>query len=181
MSRIVVTEFLSLDGVMENPVWTLPYWNDEIAAFKGEETSAGQPLLLGRVTYEGFAAAWPQRTGDETGATYFNGTRKYVVSTTLEAVTWNQSVLLRGDAVQAITELKQQDGPDIVVHGSATLVATLMQHDLVDRYRLLVYPVVLGAGRRLFSEGASATLDLVESRAFSSGVVALIYEPKRSG
>lgn len=178
MRKLVVTEFLSLDGVMENPMWTLAYWNDEIAAFKGEETSANEPLLLGRVTYEGFAASWPQRGDEEPGASYFNGTRKYVVSTTLkEPLEWNNSHLIKGNIVEEIAKLKQEDGPDIVVHGSATLVQTLMQHDLVDRYRLLVYPVVLGKGKRLFEEGATAKLKLVETRSFGSGVAALVYEP----
>jgi dihydrofolate reductase len=178
MRNIVVTEFLSLDGVMEAPGWTFRYWNDEIAAFKGEETDASDALLLGRVTYQGFAAAWPQSTDE--GAPYFNGVRKYVVSTTLDTVEWNNSILINGDIVREIARLKQGDGRDITVHGSATLVQTLMQHDLVDRYRLLVYPVVLGKGKRLFSEGATATLKLLETRHFSSGVVALIYEPERA-
>ena len=177
MRNLVVTEFLSLDGVMEEPAWTFPYWNDEIAQFKGEETSANEPLLLGRVTYQGFAAAWPQRTDD--GAAYFNGTRKYVVSTTLDKVEWNNSTLIKDNIVEEITKLKQQDGQDLVVHGSATLVQTLVRHDLVDRYRLLVYPLVLGKGKRLFQEDTTATLNLVETRSFSSGVVALIYEPAR--
>lgn len=178
MRKLVVTEFVSLDGVMEDPAWTAPYWNDEIAKFKGDETSASDALLLGRVTYQGFAAAWPQRTEDEDpGAPYFNSVRKYVVSTTLDKVEWNNSWLIKGNIVDEITKLKQQDGKDITVHGSATLVQTLIQHDLVDRYRLLVYPVVLGKGKRLFQEGATATLKLVESKSFSSGVVALVYQP----
>jgi dihydrofolate reductase len=179
MRNIIVTEFLSLDGVMENPAWTFKYWNDEIAAFKGEETSANEALLLGRVTYEGFAEAWPKRKDEDPGASYFNGTRKYVVSTTLDVLAWNNSVLIKDNVLEAIRQLKQEDGPDIVVHGSATLVQWLMQQDLVDRYRFLVYPVVLGKGKRLFDEGSSATLNLVETRAFSSGVAALIYEPAR--
>ncbi len=178
MRKIVVTEFLSLDGIMEHPAWTFPYWNDEIAKFKGEETSASDALLLGRVTYQGFAAAWPESTDE--GADYFNNVRKYVVSTTLETVEWNNSRLINDNIVAAITNLKQQDGKDITVHGSATLVQTLMRHDLVDRYRLLVYPVVLGKGKRLFQEGTTATLKLVETQAFSSGVAALIYEPDRT-
>lgn len=178
MRKLVVTEFLSLDGVIEEPVWTFKYWNDEIARFKGEESAAGDALLLGRVTYQAFAAAWP-RSKDE-GAAYFNGVRKYVVSQTLEApLEWNNSTPIEGDIVPAIADLKRQDGQDIVVHGSATLVQTLMEHDLVDRYRLLVYPLVLGKGKRLFREGIPATLKLLESRAFSSGVVALVYEPER--
>lgn len=178
MRKIIVTEFMSLDGVIEEPMWTFKYWNDEIAAFKGEETSANEPLLLGRVTYQGFAAAWPNRTDEDPGAAYFNGTRKYVVSTTLDKVEWNNSVLVKGDIIDEIRKLKQQDGPDIVVHGSATLAQNLMQHDLVDRIRLLVYPLVLGKGKRLFQEGNTATLKLLEARAFGSGVAALIYEPE---
>jgi dihydrofolate reductase len=177
MRNVVVTEFLSLDGVMENPGWTFPYWNDEIAKFKGEETSASDAMLLGRVTYEGFAAAWPN--SQDEGAAYFNSVRKYVVSTTLDKAEWNNSQIIRGNIVEEIARLKQQEGQDITVHGSATLAQTLMQHDLVDRYRLLVYPVVIGNGKRLFKEGIPATLKLVESQAFSSGVVALIYEPAR--
>jgi dihydrofolate reductase len=178
MRKIVVTEFMSLDGVMEEPRWTFKYWNDEIAKFKGEESSASDALLLGRVTYQGFAAAWPQ-SKDE-GANYFNSVRKYVVSETLEEpLEWHNSTLIKDNIVEEITNLKQQDGQDIAVHGSATLVQTLMQHDLVDRYRLLVYPVVLGKGKRFFEEGIPATLKLLESQSFSSGVVALIYEPDR--
>jgi dihydrofolate reductase len=179
MRKITVTTFLSLDGVMENPSWTFPYWNDEIARFKGEETTVNDVLLLGRVTYEGFAAAWPQLTDEASGGRYFNGVRKYVVSNTLEKVEWNNSQIIRGDILQEITKLKQQEGENLVVHGSGTLVQWLMQHDLVDCYRLLVYPVVLGQGKRLFQEGVTATLQLVETRQFTSGVTALIYEPVR--
>lgn len=177
MRNLVVTEFLSLDGVMENPAWTFKYWNDEIANFKGEETSASDALLLGRVTYEGFAAAWPN-SKDE-GADYFNNIRKYVVSTTLDRADWNNSVIINGNVVEEIQKLKQQDGKDIVVHGSGNLIKTLMQHDLVDRYRLLIYPLVLGKGQRLFEEGTAEKLKLVESKSFSSGVVGIIYEPAR--
>ena len=178
MRKLVITEFLSLDGVMEDPRWTFKYWNDEIAAFKGEETSASDTLLLGRVTYEGFAEAWPQRKDE--GAEYFNNVRKYVVSKTLEEpLSWNNSTLVKGDIAEQVTDLKRQDGSDITVHGSATLAQTLMRHDLVDVYRLLVYPVVLGGGKRLFGEGIPANLELLESRSFGSGVVALIYGPDR--
>lgn len=177
MRNLIVTEFLSLDGIMENPGWTFKYWNDEIANFKGEETSDGQDMLLGRVTYEGFAAAWPN-SKDE-GAPYFNSTRKYVVSSTLDKAEWNNSHILRGDAVEEIRKLKRQDGPDIVVHGSATLVQTILQNNLADRVRLLVYPVLVGTGKRLFQEGTTATLRLVESRPVSAGVLALIYEPEQ--
>lgn len=177
MRKLVVTEFLSLDGVMEHPAWTMPYWNDEIASFKGEESLASDALLLGRVTYQGFAAAWPE-SKDE-GAEYFNSVRKYVVSTTLEKAEWNNSVLIKDNVVEEITRLRQQDGRDITVHGSGALVQTLIRHDLVDCLRLLVYPVVLGQGKRLFQDGTTATLKLVEAKSFSSGVAALIYEPDR--
>ena len=176
MRKIVVTEFVSLDGVMEDPSWTFPYWNDEIANFKGEESSASDALLLGRVTYQGFAAAWPE--SEDEGADYFNSVRKYVISETLkEPLEWNNSTLIKDNIVEEISNLKQGDGKDITVHGSATLVQTLIQHDLVDLYRLLVYPLVVGKGKRLFQEGIPATLKLLESQSFSSGVVALVYEP----
>ncbi len=177
MRNLIVTEFLSLDGVMENPAWTFPYWNDEIAQFKAAETSANEALLLGRVTYEGFAAAWPQRTDVKSGGAYFNGARKYVVSSTLDTLEWNNSVLVEGDPITAITKLKQEDGPDLVVHGSAMLAQALIEHKLVDRLRLLVYPVVVGEGKRLFKVGMQATFKLVEARALDKGVTALIYEP----
>ena len=180
MRKIVVTEFLSLDGVMETPAWTFPYWNDEIATFKTEEKNSSDALLLGRVTYQEFAASWPKiKPEKDPFAPYMNSVRKYVVSTTLDKAGWNNSVLIKGNLVEEVNKLKQQDGQDIAVHGSARLVQTLMQHDLVDNIRLLVYPVVVGKGQRLFKEGVTATLKLVESQSFSSGVVALVYEPAR--
>jgi dihydrofolate reductase len=179
MRNIIITEFLSLDGVMENPSWTFPYWNDESSQFKADETTSNDVLLLGRVTYEGFAASWPQRTDEASGGVYFNGVRKYVVTNTLDKVEWNNSHIIKGNIVEEITKLKQQDGENLVVHGSCTLAQTLIQHNLVDRIRLLVYPLVLGKGKRLFNEGTTATLKLVEARGFNSGVTALIYEPVR--
>ncbi|MBF2085646.1 dihydrofolate reductase family protein [Thermoleptolyngbya sp. C42_A2020_037] len=177
MRKIVVTEFLSLDGVMEEPAWTAPYWNDEIAKFKGEEQDTSDALLMGRMTYQGFAAAWPE-SKDE-GADYMNNVPKYTVSTTLDRLEWNNSTLIKDNIVEEITQLKQQDGQDILVYGSATLVHTLMQHDLVDRYRLLIYPVVVGEGKRLFKNGTTVALKLLESQFFGSGVLALVYEPDR--
>jgi dihydrofolate reductase len=177
MRKLVVTEFMSLDGVIENPMWTFKYWNDETANFKGAESLASDALLLGRVTYEGFAAVWP--ASKDEGAEYFNSVRKYVVSTTLDKAEWNNSVLIKDNAVEEIRKLKAQDGKDIIVHGSGLLIQTLIKHDLVDSYRFLVYPVVLGTGQRLFEEGTTATLKLIEAQPFSTGVVALIYEPNR--
>ncbi len=178
MRNVVVTEFMSLDGVIEDPAWTAPYWNDEIAKFKGDEQATTDALLLGRVTYQGFAAAWPESTDE--GADSMNNLPKYVVSTTLDTLEWNNSRLINDNIIDELTKLKQQDGQDILVYGSATLVQTLMQHNLVDRYRLLVYPVVVGKGKRLFDEGTTATLKLVETQQFGSGVVALVYEPERA-
>jgi len=178
MRKIIVTEFMSLDGVMENPAWTAPYWNDDIAKFKGDEQASIDALLLGRVTYQGFAAAWPESTDE--GADVMNNLPKYVVSTTLNEVEWNNSRLIKGDLVEELTQLKQQAGQDILVYGSATLVQTLMQYDLVDSYRLLVYPVIVGQGKRLFQEGIPVTLKLLEAQTLSGGVVALIYEPDRA-
>jgi dihydrofolate reductase len=177
MRKVVVTEFLSLDGIMEAPAWTAPYWNDEIAKFKGEESDSSDALLLGRETYQGFASAWPD--SEDEGAPYFNNVRKYVVSTTLDKAEWNNSVIINGNLAEEINKIKQQDGKNITVHGSGVLVQSLMQHDLVDVYRLLVYPVVVGQGKRLFKEGTTATLKLLEARALSGGVTALVYEPDR--
>ncbi len=179
MRKVVVTMFVSLDGVMEEPAWTMPYWNDEIAKFKLDELFATDAHLLGRVTYQGFAAAWPSRTDEAGFADRMNSLPKFVVSTTLEAVEWNNSRLIK-DAkrvAEEVSKLKQQPGQDILVAGSGELVQTLMQHDLIDEYRLLVYPVVLGSGRRLFRDGSKATLKLVETKTFSSGVVLLRYQP----
>src|SRR5215212_9123414 len=148
MRKIVVTEFVSLDGVIENPSWTFKYWNDETAKFKGEETTASDAMLLGRVTYQAFASAWPN--SKDQGAAYFNGTRKYVVSNSPITLDWNNSVQIKGDLAEEITRLKQQDGPDLVVHGSGKLAQSLLQNQLVDQVRLLMYPLVLGKGQRLF-------------------------------
>jgi dihydrofolate reductase len=176
MRKLVVTEFMSLDGVIENPMWTFKYWSDPIANFKGEETANSDALLLGRVTYEGFAQAWPN-SPDE-GAAYFNGVRKYVVSNTLKTADWNNSVIISGDLVAEVNKLKAQAGTNITVHGSGKLVQSLLRAGLVDTVRVLVYPVVLGQGQRLFEDGTTATLKLVESRPLGD-VIGLIYEPER--
>jgi dihydrofolate reductase len=179
MRKIVVSEFLTLDGVMEDPGWTFPYWNDKIATFKLDELFASDALLLGRLTYQGFAGAWPSRTDEEGYADRMNNLPKYVVSTTLEMAEWNNSTLIKENVVAQISELKQQPGQSILVFGSGTLVQTLVQHDLVDDFVLLLYPLVLGKGKRLFREGSNVMLRLVESQVFSSGVVALSYQPDR--
>ena len=188
MARIVVTEFVSLDGVMEDPGGAEGFkyggWTFEISRgeegdkFKLDETLGADALLLGRVTYEGFAAAWPSRTGEF--ADKFNNMPKYVASTTMDEAEWNNSTVLQGDAVEAIAKLRQESDGDIVVHGSGRLVRTLLEHDLVDELRLMVFPVVLGSGKRLFGETSDKKpLRLVDSRTVGDGVAILIYEPAR--
>ena len=188
MGRIVVTEFVSLDGVMEDPGgsensrhggWSFEFdRGEEGDKFKLDETLAAEALLLGRVTYEGFAAAWPSREGEF--ADKFNQMPKYVVSSTLEDPEWTNSTVLRGDVVEAVRTVKGEHEGDIVVHGSARLAQTLLEHDLVDEVRLMVFPVVLGSGKRLFGETThKKALRLVESKVVGDGVAILVYEPAR--
>ena len=176
MSRLAATLFMSLDGVVESPEkWSFPYWNDEIGKFKHEETFSSDALLLGRVTYEGFAAAWPSRKDPEGFADRFNSMPKHVASRTLKKLEWNNSHLVRGDIIAEVSKLKQQPGKDIVIHGSPGLIRSLMPHDLIDEYRLLVYPLVLGHGKRLFDETSPTNLKLVETKTYDTGVVKLVY------
>jgi dihydrofolate reductase len=186
MGRIVVTEFVSLDGVVEAPGggenfkhagWSFEIERgDEGNKFKLDETLASEALLLGRVTYEGFAAAWPSRTDEF--ADKFNSMPKYVVSSTLADPEWNNSTVLEGDVVEEVSKLKRGQDGDIVIHGSPQLVQTLIEHDLVDEYRLMVFPVVLGTGKRLFGETSDKkSLRLVDSKVVGSGVTILIYQP----
>jgi len=178
--KVVVSEFVSLDGVMEDPSWTFQFPSEDRDQYKFDELAAADALLLGRKTYEGFAAAWPQmeeQTG-EYGA-WMNGYPKYVVSTTLEeSLEWNNSTLIEGNVAEEVSRLKEQDGKDILVFGSAALVNTLVEHDLVDEYRLMVFPVVVGSGKRLFADGIDKkVLMLVETKTFGSGAIVLTYRP----
>jgi dihydrofolate reductase len=171
MRTVVVSEFVTLDGVIEAPnEWSMPYWNDDIARFKSEELVAADALLLGRVTYEHFASAWPSMV-EETGefGERMNGIRKYVVSTTLARAEWTNSTVVRD-----LDEVSALDGT-LLVAGSSTLIQALVARDLVDDYRLLVYPVVLGRGKRLFAEGTATDLAMVEARDIGSGVIAARY------
>jgi dihydrofolate reductase len=186
MRKLIVSEFVTLDGVMEGPGpvdpfpragWSMAYGGPEIGKIKFDELFASDALLLGRVTYEGFAAAWPSMKDEAGFADRMNGIAKYVVSTTLNEAAWNNTHIIRERPIEAIQALKEQQGQDILVGGSGALVQTLMRHNLVDEYRLLVYPVVLGTGKRLFKDGADATLKLVEARALPAGVALLRYEP----
>jgi dihydrofolate reductase len=190
VGRIVVTEFVSLDGVMEDPGGSENFaqggWSfkisrgDEGDKFKLDETFASEALLLGRVTYEGFAEAWPSRDGEF--ADKFNSMPKYVVSSTLADPDWNNTKVLKGEIAEEVAKLKQEHDGDIVVHGSARLAQTLIEHDLVDELRLMVYPVVLGSGKRLFGDTSDGKpLRLVDSKVVGDGVAILIYEPAESG
>jgi dihydrofolate reductase len=187
MGRIVVSEFVTLDGVMEDPGgaeksryggWAFRFdRGPEGNKFKFDELFAADALLLGRVTYQGFAAAWPGRTDEAGFANRMNNLPKYVVSTTLERAEWNNSRLIRSNVVDATAKLKEMPGGDILVAGSGQLVQTLMQHSLVDEFRLMVFPIVVGGGKRLFQEGSgSSALRLVEEKTVGSGVLTLVYQ-----
>ena len=188
MGKLVVSEFVSLDGVIEDPGgaegtefggWTFRFPAPDGQQLKLEELLAADVQLLGRVTYEAFAAAWPamEETTGEFG-TRINGMPKVVVSTTLTEATWRNTTIVADDVPGAVAKLKAEYDGDILVPGSATLIDTLRQHDLVDEYRLMVHPVVLGQGKRLFKDGAAPTdLSLVESRSVGPDVQLLIYRP----
>ena len=183
MGRIVVTEFVSLDGVMEDPGGSENFehggWSFEISRgeegdrFKLDETMESEALLLGRVTYEGFAEAWPSREGEF--ADKFNNMPKYVVSTTMEEPEWANSTVLEGDLADAVGELRDQHEGDVVVHGSAQLAQALLDEDLVDELRLMVFPVVLGSGKRLFGASGKKPLRLADAKAVGDGVTILVY------
>jgi dihydrofolate reductase len=189
MGRVVVSQFVTLDGVVEDPGgsenfdrggWAFDFdRGDDGDKFKLDEVMASEALLLGRTTYEGFAAAWPSREGDF--ADKFNTMPKYVVSTTLDDPEWNNSTVIKDDVPSEVSKLKEQVGGDILVNGSVQLVETLVENDLVDEYRLMVFPVVLGSGKRLFGETSeTAKLSLADSMPVGpDGVVVLTYEPAK--
>jgi dihydrofolate reductase len=186
MRKVVAAEYLSLDGVSEDPGgagafehrgWTIPYWNDELAKYQSDQLFASDTLLLGRVTYQEFVASWPLRSGDPF-SDRMNSLPKLVASTTLqEPLEWNAR-LLKGDLAEEVAKLKQQSGQDILIYGSAELVNRLMQHKLIDVYRVMLYPLALGSGKRLFREGGDkTTLRLSEVKTNGAGVVMLTYQP----
>lgn len=185
MGKLVITEFVSLDGVMEDPGGAEDYehggWAFEIERgaegdkFKLDEAFAAEALLLGRKTYEGFAEAWPSRDGEF--ADKFNGMPKYVASSTLENPEWNNSTVLGGDLAQEVSRLRSELDGDIVVHGSAQLAQFLIENDLLDELRLMVFPVVLGSGKRLFATSGKKPLRLASSQIVGGGVAILVYEP----
>jgi dihydrofolate reductase len=190
MRKLIVSTFLTLDGVMQAPGgpeedqsggfahggWSVNYWDERMGEVMGEAMSTGFDLLLGRKTYDIFAAFWPHT--DDPGAKPLNDATKYVASRSRPTLEWGNSVLLEGDVADAVTALKQEDGPELQVHGSGDLIQTLVRHGLVDEFRLWVFPVVIGSGKRLFAEGAiPAGLRLADSTVSTTGVVIGTYEP----
>ncbi len=195
MRKLVVGTFLTLDGVMQAPGdpqedteggfehggWQIPYFDADAGRIMGEQIAATDALLLGRVTYQIFAAFWPSAPADDPMAKKLNSVPKYVVSTTLDKVEWNNSTLIKGNIAEEVARLKQQPGSGYLsVTGSGKLAQTLMQHNLVDEYGLWVHPIVLGSGKRLFAEGiVPANLKLVDTQTTGSGVVILTYQPAK--
>jgi dihydrofolate reductase len=191
MRKLMVGTFMTLDGVMQAPGgpeedpsggfgyggWSVNYWDDMMGQVMGEQMSVPFDLLLGRKTYDIFAAFWPNAPEDA-GGKPLNDATKYVVSRSRPPLEWGPSALIEGDAAVGIAELKKGDGPDLQVHGSGNLIQTLMRHNLVDQYRLWVFPLVIGSGKRLFADGTiPAGLKLVDSKFSTTGVVIGTYEP----
>jgi dihydrofolate reductase len=191
MRKLIVSTFLTLDGVMQAPGGpgeddsggfalggrSVNYWDEQMGQVMGEAMSAPFDLVLGRKTYDLFAAYWPHAT-DQAGAKPMNDATKYVASRSQPTLEWSKSVLIEGDAAEGFTALKKEDGPELQVHGSGNLIQTLLGHNLVDQYRLWIFPLVIGSGKRLFSEGAiPSALKLVDSKVSTTGVVIGTYEP----
>jgi dihydrofolate reductase len=184
MRKVVASEFVSLDGVVESPdKWHFPYFNDQMGDAIGAAMAASDAMLIGRVLYEEWAAFWPKQDPDENPiAARMNGVRKYVVSTTLEEpLEWQNSTLIGDDIAEEISRLKEQPGKDISISGSPTLVRSLLEDGLLDELRLMLHPIVVGSGKRLFGDGGDQkALELVDSKTFSTGVLYLTYQPAPS-
>ena len=184
MRKVVASELVSLDGVMESPEeWAFSYSNAEMAEANEAGMAAADAMLFGRVTYQEFAAFWPyQNSAEQPFTNYLNNTPKFVVSTTLkEPLEWQNSTLIKGDVAEEIARLKRQPGKDIGIVGSGVLVRSLLKDGLLDELTLMVHPVVLGSGKRLFEEGGDQrTLELVDSKTFGTGVLYLTYQPAQS-
>jgi dihydrofolate reductase len=180
MRKIVVVTYLSLDGVMEQPAWSMPYWGEELWNFQRENLFCSDALLLGRTTYEEFKQVWSSRTDEAGFADRMNSMPKFVVTSSTAAPEWN-ATFITGDIPGEITKLKDQPGQDILVNGSGRLCELLRRNMLIDEYRLMVFPVVVGHGRRLFSEDAATTLELAETMATDKGVMVSTYRPVAEG
>jgi dihydrofolate reductase len=179
MRKIIASTYATLDGFIDNPhLWSLGYWCDEAAAYARDLLFASDALLLGRVTYEGFAQAWPSMTDEGGFADRMNALPKFVVSTTLDAGGWGDTTIIGGDDLaERIAKLKDQPGQDILSYGCGRLSDALLEHGLLDEIRIWVHPVVTGAGQRLFREGTTATLELLDTHRFPTGVVVHSYRP----
>jgi dihydrofolate reductase len=179
MRKITAGLFISLDGVIEAPeTWHFPYFNDEMGAAVGGAMAESDTMLLGRRTYEEFASFWPNQGGDDPMVAQMNGTPKLVVSTTLDSVEWENSTLIKGNVAEELTKLKAQPGKNIGITGSATLVRSLLRDGVLDELMLLVHPIVVGRGKKLFADmEAQVPLKLIDSKTFSTGVMALTYVP----
>jgi dihydrofolate reductase len=180
MRKIIASEFITLDGVFEDPGgggWHFQYFSDELGRYKLDEVMESEAQLLGRVTYEGFAAAWPSVEDDEGFAEKMNTMPKYVVSSTLTDPTWENTTVLGGDATAAVRELRSGDGGPLLIGGSGQLVRTLIADGLLDELRLIVHPIVAGEGARLFDGSSDVPLTLIEARPIDSGIVILVYGP----
>jgi dihydrofolate reductase len=177
MPKLIVTEFLTLDGVMEDSIPWRSAYNPDDGQFKYDELFESDALLLGRVTYEGFAQYWPTMKGKNAFADRMNDLPKYVATTTLKSLEWQNSTILEGDVVTAVSSLKHQDGQNLLVYGSATFAQTLLKHGLVNELRLMIFPLVLGNGKRLFAGGDRLPLKLVASRDLGDGVLLCTYQP----
>jgi dihydrofolate reductase len=178
--RVIVSTYVTLDGVMEAPEkWVFQFWNDELTKYAHDQLFASDALLMGRGVYEEFAASWPSRTTEF--ADRMNSLPKYVVSTTMEEAQWNNSTIIKENVAEEVSSLKQQPGQDILMYGSADLMHTLMQHDLVDEYRLMVFPLVVGNGKRLFGDTEETkVMELVDTKPVGpDGVLILTYRPAR--
>ena len=182
MRKIVAALFISLDGVVESPnEWHFPYFNDEMGAVVASQMEAADTMLLGRRTYEEFAAFWPNQSGDDPFAARMNNTPKVVVSTTLDTVTWQNSTLISGNVTEELTNLKQQPGKNIGMTGSGTLVHSLLRDGLLDELHLLLHPIVVGSGKRLFPDGSERIpLRLVDAQTFGTGVLHLTYQREKN-
>jgi dihydrofolate reductase len=181
MRKIIVSEWVTLDGVFDADTmeqWNIPYHSDDRAEYIKQDILACDASIFGRVTYEMLAPYWSALKNNEYGiADKLNSVPKYVVSSTLKKAEWNNTTIIKENVVEEITKLKQQPGREIRIAGSATLVQSLMEADLIDEYRLLVHPIIMGSGKRLFRDGSTTNLKLVETKMFSSGVVLLRYAP----
>ncbi len=179
MRNLNAALFVSLDGVYEAPQdWHFPYFSEEMEAVVGEAISTSDALLMGRVTYEEWSAFWPSQSPDSSPmAAFMNQTPKYVVSTSLEEVAWEGSTLLGGDVAKSVAELKAAPGQDITINGAGTLVRSLLKEGLIDELRLMIHPLAVGKGKRLFSDDDELSLKLIEATPFKSGVIYARYAP----